>query len=87
MALLLLALPAYAGDDAPTQWAVMQPYREGPYRVHVHEVAPDDARSWAILRGWMAGPDVPVQTAPVPLPSPGLMMIAALGGLLCACLR
>jgi hypothetical protein len=40
---------------------------------------PDDARSWAILRAWADGPDVP--PAPVPLPQTGWMLMAALAAL------
>lgn len=40
---------------------------------------PDDARSWAILRAWGEGPDVP--PAPVPLPSPITALALGLAGL------
>lgn len=40
---------------------------------------PHDARSWAILRAWAAGPDVP--PAPVPLPPAGWMLTAAVAAI------
>lgn len=83
LALALLALPAHAGDTAPLSDTLVEPR----YRLTVIEEAvigplwvQDDARSWAILAAWAAGPDALAPEPPVaPVPLPPTILPLAMG--------
>jgi hypothetical protein len=85
---LAAAGAAFAAGDAPLSDHLVEP----AYRLTVIEEAvlgplwpaPDDERSWAILRAWAAGPDAAVAEpapAPAPVPWAGAMMAGGLAAL------